>query len=349
MPRGQLFAPLHTAPVRDSPANDSDDGLSSPVAASRPSSHPQRPSGPDWTAPMEIALFHAIAKYKPVGGHKHFRMINIHRFYNSNSPVPMSISRLWEHLESMYNFPALDERAGESDDDLEPAPRTPSVSTPVFTNQLPPKKPPSEHIFKTSADFTLPPDEYEEFINNARRAAEDEEAATSAAASAASTPMLPPSIAKPETPTITTGRGRKRKGVVAALAKQADEDKAAGAEDAPSSRATSPMTETSIRSSPEPEEDAPERPKRKPPVAAHRKNPSARFTKASSNTSPMTAAAMPEAPSPNRATPPAEEESGSTRRATRSAAAAAAREAAAHSKSPTPAGGAHKRSRKGRG
>ncbi|KAG0220600.1 chromatin modification-related protein EAF7-domain-containing protein [Mortierella sp. GBAus27b] len=67
-----------------------------------------------WDETMEMALFNAIIKYKPVGMHKHFRMINLHRHFNKHSSTPCTIAELWEKLGTMYNLQTLDEREDSS-------------------------------------------------------------------------------------------------------------------------------------------------------------------------------------------------------------------------------------------
>lgn len=44
-----------------------------------------------------------------IGIHRHFRMVNIHRDFNANSPVKCSIPELWEQFSKYYNIEKLEE------------------------------------------------------------------------------------------------------------------------------------------------------------------------------------------------------------------------------------------------
>ncbi|KAJ5627979.1 hypothetical protein N7490_010207 [Penicillium lividum] len=68
-----------------------------------------------WTDEQETALLKAIIKWKPVGVHKHFRMIAIAEFLHSQGYGPttaehLSIPGIWKKLGTLYNLEALDER-----------------------------------------------------------------------------------------------------------------------------------------------------------------------------------------------------------------------------------------------
>ncbi|CAG8436924.1 7627_t:CDS:2 [Ambispora gerdemannii] len=76
----------------------------------------------DWDTKMDIALFNAVMKIRPVGIHKHFRMIYIHREYNALSPVKCTIQQLWDRLNFFFDLEQLDEmefefEGGEGDSD----------------------------------------------------------------------------------------------------------------------------------------------------------------------------------------------------------------------------------------
>ncbi|KAJ5127018.1 hypothetical protein N7448_007797 [Penicillium atrosanguineum] len=80
-----------------------------------------------WTDEQETALLKAIIKWKPVGLHKHFRMLAIADYLKSQGFGPstadhMRIPGIWKKLGTLYNLEALDERensviTGTNDDD----------------------------------------------------------------------------------------------------------------------------------------------------------------------------------------------------------------------------------------
>ncbi|KAG1110263.1 hypothetical protein G6F42_015388 [Rhizopus arrhizus] len=67
----------------------------------------------EWDAGMELALLNAISRCKPVGIHKHFRIISVQRQFNQNSPVACSIKEIWQRLGDFYGMAALDELVSE--------------------------------------------------------------------------------------------------------------------------------------------------------------------------------------------------------------------------------------------
>ncbi|KAF9358317.1 hypothetical protein BGX34_008974 [Mortierella sp. NVP85] len=122
-----------------------------------------------WDETMEMALFYAAIKFKPVGeeklrhttkskqGHtgaaeKTKKMINLHRHFNKHSHTPCTIAELWEKLGTLYDLQALDERedsamfADEEDDESD-------------SNEE------RDISFKNSEEFVLPLDEFDHVVN----------------------------------------------------------------------------------------------------------------------------------------------------------------------------------------
>ncbi|KIW24985.1 uncharacterized protein PV07_10661 [Cladophialophora immunda] len=68
-----------------------------------------------WTPAQESALLQAIVRWKPVGMHKHFRMIAIRDHLLSSGAIDpedshTSIAGIWRKLASLYDLEKLDER-----------------------------------------------------------------------------------------------------------------------------------------------------------------------------------------------------------------------------------------------
>ncbi|KAF9423325.1 hypothetical protein BGZ94_008337 [Podila epigama] len=111
-----------------------------------------------WDETMEIALCYAAIKFKPVGMHKHFRMINLQRQFNKMSPRPCTIVELWEKLGTMYNLQALDERedvAGEEEEE--------EIET--DGDELVER----DYSFKNSEEFALPLPDFDDLVHEVLR------------------------------------------------------------------------------------------------------------------------------------------------------------------------------------
>eukprot|EP00048_Salpingoeca_helianthica_P020194 m.5357 g.5357 ORF g.5357 m.5357 type:complete len:147 (+) comp4514_c0_seq1:1-441(+) len=66
-----------------------------------------------WPARLELALFEAMARVRPVGMHRHFAIIDIARSLQDLAPE-ITPAMVWAHLSTMYNLEALNEN--ESDE-----------------------------------------------------------------------------------------------------------------------------------------------------------------------------------------------------------------------------------------
>ncbi|PGH11532.1 hypothetical protein AJ80_07098 [Polytolypa hystricis UAMH7299] len=85
-----------------------------PTTPSQPDSAPKPETDP-WTDEQETALLKGIIRWKPVGMHKHFRMLAISDHLRSQGYAPANeqhtrIPGIWRKLGTLYNLPALDER-----------------------------------------------------------------------------------------------------------------------------------------------------------------------------------------------------------------------------------------------
>lgn len=91
------------------------------------SSDPLDPS--KWTTSQELCLLQSLVRYKPVGIHKHFRMVSILNSLLTSGTIPQPVSDhphastaegVWRKLGSLYDLKSLDEREdaifGDADD-----------------------------------------------------------------------------------------------------------------------------------------------------------------------------------------------------------------------------------------
>ncbi|OAX84505.1 hypothetical protein ACJ72_01121 [Emergomyces africanus] len=111
---------LHTTPT--TPAQ--------PDAASKPEAENDSLVTDPWTEEQETSLLKGIIRWKPVGMHKHFRMLAISEHLISQGYVAPNdqhtrIPGIWKKLGTLYNLAGLDERessfATDGSGDLEPA------------------------------------------------------------------------------------------------------------------------------------------------------------------------------------------------------------------------------------
>ncbi|BFZ61461.1 esa1-associated factor [Saitoella coloradoensis] len=64
----------------------------------------------EWTADEEIELLRQVCRYRPVGIHKHFRMVSIAKSLNGTAAdARYPIKRIWAKLATLYDLQKLDE------------------------------------------------------------------------------------------------------------------------------------------------------------------------------------------------------------------------------------------------
>ncbi|CAG8546069.1 5236_t:CDS:2 [Acaulospora morrowiae] len=76
-------------------------------------------SSVEWDVKMEIEFFRAIMKHRPVGIHRHFHMVNVHRDFNANSAVKCTIPELWERFGTYFNLSKLEELDREFNEEVD--------------------------------------------------------------------------------------------------------------------------------------------------------------------------------------------------------------------------------------
>ncbi|KAG2177311.1 hypothetical protein INT43_007968 [Umbelopsis isabellina] len=130
----------------------------------------------EWQTQKELALLNAISKCKPVGMHKHFRIISIQHLFNQESPVACTIEELWREMEQLYGMEALNElEEADEEDDMDTDPVVSGVS-----------------------EFTLPLDDYEQLIVEHRQ---DDQSSPAGSVSPTMTPTKRKSSKKESSPT----------------------------------------------------------------------------------------------------------------------------------------------------
>ncbi|CEP13794.1 hypothetical protein [Parasitella parasitica] len=128
----------------------------------------------EWDAGMELALLNAISRCKPVGIHKHFRIISVQRQFNQHSPVPCSIKEIWQRLGDFYGMSALDELEEEDEEQEEEE-----------------REEQEKRKGDIKSEFSLPLDDYEQLISEHRQ---DDQSISSMREESDTTgsPVLPP-------------------------------------------------------------------------------------------------------------------------------------------------------------
>ncbi|KAF7731005.1 hypothetical protein EC973_001051 [Apophysomyces ossiformis] len=111
----------------------------------------------EWDASMELALLNAVARCKPVGIHKHFRIISVQKTFNQQSPVHCSIKEIWNRLSDYYGMDALDElEEGEEEEEEEEEEEAAGEEAGLRKQSW-------------LREFSLPLDEYEQLISEHRQ------------------------------------------------------------------------------------------------------------------------------------------------------------------------------------
>ncbi|AOW01508.1 chromatin modification-related protein EAF7 [Yarrowia lipolytica] len=97
---------------------DTDDTSTQAVDGAEVESNGQGDAGTDsspWSIESETVLFNSLCKFKPVGIHKHFRMISLSaslNYYFSESPKDAPVfshQDVWDKLGTLYDLDGLDE------------------------------------------------------------------------------------------------------------------------------------------------------------------------------------------------------------------------------------------------
>ncbi|KAI8060553.1 chromatin modification-related protein EAF7-domain-containing protein [Gongronella butleri] len=71
----------------------------------------------EWDPTMETALLQAVAAYRPVGVHKHFRILCIQRQFNEICRTNLSIQDIWDRLDHYFAIADLDDMEAEEEEE----------------------------------------------------------------------------------------------------------------------------------------------------------------------------------------------------------------------------------------
>ncbi|KAI8391560.1 chromatin modification-related protein EAF7-domain-containing protein [Radiomyces spectabilis] len=106
----------------------------------------------EWDASMELALLNAVARCKPVGLHKHFRILSVQRELNLHGSGFCSVKEIWDRLADYYGMEALDELEEEDEEEEEEE-----------------REEEERRKGEWVHEFSLPLDEYEQLISEHRQ------------------------------------------------------------------------------------------------------------------------------------------------------------------------------------
>ncbi|KAI9141941.1 chromatin modification-related protein EAF7-domain-containing protein [Paraphysoderma sedebokerense] len=166
----------------------------------------------EWTPKMEIVFFTAICRYRPIGIHKHFRMINIYRYFNKHSRVKVTMKHLWDRLHCLYDLEKIEARdLSRLDEEPSPPPvkkltkRASSVS--VSDIEQAGKRPQSKRR-RSRANASKPPSH----TSSPAVSAEPKQSAPTslAATKTAGTPASSATVSATSTPTVPAAASSRR-------------------------------------------------------------------------------------------------------------------------------------------
>ncbi|KAJ3399577.1 hypothetical protein HDV05_001715, partial [Chytridiales sp. JEL 0842] len=64
-----------------------------------------------WSPEEEIVLLQALCKYRPVGVHHHFRMIQVLKHFNRHSKEPKTLKQIRDYMDTLYDLNTLNKLA----------------------------------------------------------------------------------------------------------------------------------------------------------------------------------------------------------------------------------------------